>query len=87
MIGAIAALVLAIGAIWFASGWWGGADVEEDTNFIVPSGATLTSVANKLEDEGLIGSADGFLLRARILGSGDPIKAGDSRRATLDHGL
>jgi UPF0755 protein len=77
MIGAIAALVLAIGAIWFASGWWGGADVEEDTNFIVPSGATLTSVANKLEDEGLIGSADGFLLRARILGSGDPIKAGE----------
>ncbi|MDG5748618.1 endolytic transglycosylase MltG [Qipengyuania sp. XHP0207] len=77
IIGAIFALVLAIGAIWFVSGWWGGADVEEDTSFIVPSGATLTSVANKLEDEGLIASADGFLLRARILGSSDPIKAGE----------
>ena len=75
--GAVVALALAIGAIWFVSGWWGGADIEEDTSFIVPSGATLTAVAAKLENEGLIGSADGFLLRAKILGSGDPIKAGE----------
>ncbi|MCB2067914.1 MAG: endolytic transglycosylase MltG [Erythrobacter sp.] len=62
---------------WFASGWYGSAQVSEDTAFIVPSGATLTSVAGKLEDEGLIGSADSFLLRAKILGSSDPIKAGE----------
>ena len=42
-----------------------------------PFGATLTSVAGKLEAEGLIGSADDFLLRAKVFGSGDPVKAGE----------
>ena len=58
-------------------GWWGASDVEEDTAFVVPSGSSLTSVAHKLEDEELIGSADSFLLWAKLLGSGDPIKAGE----------
>nr|WP_247712225.1 endolytic transglycosylase MltG [Qipengyuania qiaonensis] len=74
---AVLSLVLAIGAIWFLSGWWGGAEVEEDTNFIVPSGASLTSVADKLADEGLISDSGGFLLRAKIFGSSDPIMAGE----------
>lgn len=72
----LALLVFASGAV-FAWGWWGPADVEEDTPFVVPSGASLTSVAKKLEDEALIGSAESFLLRAKIFGSGDPIKAGE----------
>ncbi|GGD53239.1 endolytic transglycosylase MltG [Erythrobacter arachoides] len=74
LVGAV--VVLAIAA-WFASGWYGGAQVDEETAFIVPNGASLTSVAGKLEEEGLIGSASSFLLRAKILGSGDPIKAGE----------
>src|SRR5690606_4616268 len=72
----LALLVFASGAV-FAWGWWGPADVEEDTPFVVPSGASLTSVATKLEDEGLIGSAESFLLRAKIFGSGDRLKAGE----------
>lgn len=63
--------------VWFAAGWYGSADVEEDTTFIVPKGSTLTAVAGQLDDEGLIASADSFLLRAKILGSGDPIQAGE----------
>ena len=43
----------------------------------MPSGSSLTSIARKLEDERLIASADSFLLRAKILGSADPIKAGE----------
>ena len=43
----------------------------------MPSGSSLTSVAHKLEDEGLIGSADSFLLWAKVLGGADPIKAGE----------
>nr|WP_247710451.1 endolytic transglycosylase MltG [Qipengyuania huizhouensis] len=74
--GAVVLLGL-VGLIWFAGGWYGSADVEEDTNFIVPSGSTLTAVARQLDDEGLIESSDSFLLRARILGSGDPIQAGE----------
>ncbi len=71
------ALVVLAAFAWFGSGWWAGGQVEEETSFIVPSGATLTSVANKLEDEKLIASASSFLLRAKILGSGDPVKAGE----------
>ncbi len=74
----IAAALAALAVFaWFGSGWWGGGMVEEETSFVVPSGATLTSVANKLEEEELIASADSFLLRAKILGSGDPVKAGE----------
>ena len=76
VVGALALVCLA-GLAWFASGWYGSADVEEDTTFIVPQGATLTAIAGKLEEEGLVGSADGFLLRAKILGSGDPVQAGE----------
>ena len=77
MLGAVAALVIAAAAVWFASGWFGSAQIEEDTPFIVPSGSTLTSVANRMEDEGVVASADAFLLRAKIFGGGDPIQAGE----------
>jgi len=77
LVAAVLGVLLLGAAAWFAAGWWGSAAVEEDTSFVVPDGATLTSVAGKLEAEGLIGSADSFLLRAKILGSGDPVKAGE----------
>jgi len=66
--------VLAVAATW---GWWGASRVEEDTTFIVPSGATVTSVAHQLEEQGLIGSAEAFLMWAKVLGGSDPIKAGE----------
>ncbi len=75
----VAALLL-VGAIalgWFGASWWGSANLPKDRAFVVESGSSLTSVAGKLEKEGIIGSADGFLLRAKILASGDPIKAGE----------
>jgi len=76
LVAAVALLVLGVGG-WFASGWYGSSGIEEETNFIIPSGSSLTSVAQKLEAEGRIGSADAFLLRAKILGGGDPIQAGE----------
>ena len=77
VVAAILAAVLAIGAIWFAAGWWGASEIEEDSAFIVPSGASLTSVAHKLDDEGMIASARAFLIRAKILGGGAPVQAGE----------
>ena len=74
--GVLAALAL-LAALVGGSMLFGSAQVEEDTSFIVPSGSTLTAVAEKLEEEGLISSADGFLLRAKLLGGGDPIQAGE----------
>src|SRR5690606_24297196 len=70
-------LLMLASAVAFAWGWWGSSEIDEDTAFVVPSGASVTSVAQKLEEEGLVASADSFLLRAKVLGSGDPIKAGE----------
>ncbi len=74
---AVLALALAAAAAWFAWGWWGSASVEEDSAFIVSSGATLTSTARKLEEEGHVADADSFLLRAKILGGSGPVQAGE----------
>lgn len=73
---ALGAAILLVAAVstW---GWWGSSRIEQDTAFVVPAGASLTSVAAKLQEENLIGSSDSFLLWAKILGSGDPIKAGE----------
>lgn len=72
----LAAAIFAVG--WtFLSAWFGSGPLDEERAFIVPSGASLTSVAAKLEDEGAIRSARGFVIRARIFGGGSPIRAGE----------
>ena len=80
MIRALAALILiaiALAGGWFAWGWYGPGPDRDDASFIVRSGSTLTSVAEQLQEDGLIASQDAFLLRAKVLGSSDPIKAGE----------
>ena len=71
-----AALVIAV-AVWFGWGWYGSGPAQEETAFIVPAGSSLTSAAGVLEEQGLISSASSFLLRAKVLGGGDPIRAGE----------
>jgi UPF0755 protein len=69
--------------------WWGPAGFDKDDDFIVPEGASLATVAEKLEKEHVTGSASAFVFRARVFGSHDPIKAGEfllparSSRATI----
>ncbi|NVD44289.1 endolytic transglycosylase MltG [Qipengyuania atrilutea] len=74
---ALIGLALAIGGGAILFPWYGGGSVVEDQAFVVPSGSSLTSVAGKLEEEGLISSASGFLFRAKLLGGAEPIKAGE----------
>jgi len=74
-----ALIALFAGGAWFAAAQLGEATVEEDTAFIIPSGSSVAAVAEKLEAEGLVSSADGFLLNARLFGSSDPIRAGEFR--------
>ncbi len=80
-LGCIVAGILVALALLAASvagfGLLGSATVEEDTPFVVPSGASLTTVAQKLEKEGHVSSADAFLLRAKILGGSAPVQAGE----------
>ena len=73
----VALLVLAGGGAIVALDYLGEATIEEETAFLIPAGSSLTAVAGKLEDEGLITSSDGFLMRARLFGSSDPIQAGE----------
>lgn len=74
---ALIAVAILAGAWFVLGGWFGSGPLEEETAFVVPSGASLSSVAGKLEDEGAIASARTFSLRARIFGGGAPIKAGE----------
>ncbi|WP_394726991.1 endolytic transglycosylase MltG [Altererythrobacter sp. GH1-8] len=55
----------------------GAATIKVDTTFTIEPGSSLTAVAEDLEEQRLIVSADGFLLNARIFGSGEPIQAGE----------
>ena len=55
----------------------GAASIAKDTPFTIPAGASVGTVAAKLESEGLISSASGFTLHARLFGSDAPIQAGE----------
>ena len=73
----LALLGLAFAGLVLASTFLGSATIDKDTSFTIPAGASVSSVANKLEAEGLISSASGFVLQARIFGSDTPIQAGE----------
>jgi len=73
----IGLVALALAALVFAWTLMGSATVEKDTSFTIPAGASIAAVADKLEAEGLISSAPGFVLQARIFGSDAPIQAGE----------
>jgi UPF0755 protein len=77
LLGGLAIALIAAAGLFFASTMLGGATINEDTSFVIPAGASLSAVAGKLEGEGLITSAQGFRLRARLLGSAAPIQAGE----------
>jgi len=74
---AVLAMMLVVTGWVLLGGWFGAGPLEKKTAFIVPSGSSLNAVAAKLENEGLIESAKGFSLRARVIGGGSPIKAGE----------
>lgn len=70
-------VLLVAAALYFGSVFLGAASVKQETAFIIPGGASVTSVANDLEEQGHIASADGFVMNARLFGSSEPIKAGE----------
>ncbi len=70
-------VALALAGMVLAWSFLGSATVAKDTSFTIPAGASVASVARKLEAEGLVSSASGFVLQARIFGSDAPIQAGE----------
>lgn len=58
--------------------WWGPGPKPGPHTVIIPEGATVASVARKLEKEGAIpGTARTYYAMARVFGSHDPIQAGE----------
>ena len=77
----LAVIVVALVALaafgWVRSGWTGAGPLTSDMSVVVPKGATLAEAADVLADKGVIASADGFLLRAKLFGGTTAIKAGE----------
>lgn len=74
---AMLALALTLGGFVLAWTVLGSATIAKETSFTIPAGASVASVADKLEAESLITSASGFVLQARVSGSDAPIQAGE----------
>lgn len=70
---------LTFGIVYFNQGWNGTGPLDKATTVTVPQGASLRSMAERLEESGAIRSADAFLLGARIFGGDGAIKAGEYR--------
>jgi UPF0755 protein len=58
-------------------GWFGPGPAARTRSFTVEEGASVAAVAGKLEKAGLISSAKSFKVGARVLGSADPVQAGE----------
>ncbi|MCL6728479.1 endolytic transglycosylase MltG [Sphingomonas hankyongi] len=74
--GAAAFILAALAALYIL--WWASGPKPGPHSIIVEEGSTLSSVSRQLAREGAIpGTARSYSLIARILGSGDPIQAGE----------
>ena len=72
----ILALFAALVATWFL--WWSPGPKPGPHSIIVEEGSSLASVAGQLEKAGAIpGTARTYRLMARLLGSSDPVQAGE----------
>jgi UPF0755 protein len=72
----VLALFAALIAIWFL--WWSPGPKPGPHTIVVEEGSSLGSVAGQLEKQGAIpGSARTYRMMARLLGSGDPVQAGE----------
>ena len=76
LIGAAGAVLAALVAIYVL--WWAPGPKTGPHTVIVEEGSTLSSVAAELDKQGAIpGNAKTYYYMARLLGSGDPIQAGE----------
>jgi len=76
LIGAAALVIAALVAVYML--WWAPGPRPGPHDIIVAEGATVGSVARQLEKAGAIpGTARTYYVMARLLGSGDPIQAGE----------
>lgn len=75
----IAGAVILIAIVAVARSWNGAGPGDRPLTVQVPQGSSLAAAATRFENAGVIGSASRFRYLARVLGSGEPIKAGEYR--------
>ncbi|HWI84836.1 MAG TPA: endolytic transglycosylase MltG [Sphingomonas sp.] len=82
-LGLILLVVGAAAVAWlgwsFGANWTGDGPLRAPMTVSVPEGASIRSMASRLQQAGAIRSAESFRLGARLFGSGAPIKAGNYR--------
>ena len=72
----IAGVLAVLAAIWFL--WWSPGPKPGPHTLVVEEGSSVASVARQLDEAGIIpGDAKTYRVMARVLGSGDPIQAGE----------
>jgi UPF0755 protein len=72
-----AALAITAPGVSLVHGWYGAGPLPEDRAFVVPDGANLAVVAQRLQKAGAVYSARAFRVHARILGGAGLVKAGE----------
>jgi UPF0755 protein len=70
----VALLLAAFLSVWLL--WIGPGPSSQPTRIVISQGASVNQVADQLAEAGVIRSAGGFRLFARLFGSRDPIQAG-----------
>jgi len=80
-LGCLFVLLIAAAAVFavfqFDRNWSGDGPLAAPATITVPEGATLRSMARRLEEAGAVRSGDGFFVFARLLGGAGVIKTGD----------
>ena len=75
---AVIGLLLAAAAVaWFVWSWTGPGPAAKPGVVVVAGGSRLAAAGERLEQAGVLASADRFRLQSRLLGSSDPIRAGE----------
>jgi UPF0755 protein len=72
----LAVLLLVVGG-FFLSGWTNPGPAAKPVPVLIAPGSSLAKAADTLEQAGVLGSADRFLLQARLFGGDEPIQAGE----------
>ena len=70
-------MAAAAAGLYVVRNWSGDGPAATPLSVAIVEGATLRRAATTLEEQGAIRSAENFLQLARLLGSRDPIKAGE----------
>ncbi|WP_375427700.1 endolytic transglycosylase MltG [uncultured Sphingomonas sp.] len=76
-LGGAVGLALLLAAVWLSRSWSGDGPAERPLTVQIREGSSLAGAATRLEQVGAIRSASRFRLFARVLGSGESIKAGE----------